>query len=105
MKIGKFADRFGAGPSSSDGGSAPLSLGDLSQLVYVACPACKSRIHQPFSRRSGPVAFVHSHRGRADARLIVIPDRYGEDHRVCAVARHESLESALSRAMLEESRS
>lgn len=45
------------------------------------CPNCSKPIHEPFSRLSGPVSYVHKlERGpRRGCRLIVIPDARGGD--------------------------
>ena len=64
-------------------------------LVYLRCPVCGRKIEEPFVRGSGPVAFVHRHRGRKNARLVVVPDPDGDDHRIFRVGGDRSIEAVL----------
>ena len=74
-----------------------LRNGALSSFwAYVLCPACGGHMRHPFSRFSGPVAYVHS---RCATKLIVTPDRYGKEHRAVVVPQGTSLEHALEQAL------
>lgn len=61
-------------------------------IAYVGrCPDCGKSIREPFSRFSGPVAFIHGRR----CRLVVVPAQRGEQHQVIRVPRDQTLEQAL----------
>ena len=49
-------------------------------LFYVPkCPNCHKPIHEPFSRLSGPIAYVHKPEGpRKGCRLIITPTIGGD---------------------------
>lgn len=70
--------------------------------VYVHCPVCRTRIAEPFARRSGPVPYIHRttrHGRRVSCRLIVTPDPTGHGHSVREVPRSTTLEAALAEAI------
>lgn len=68
-------------------------------LAYITCPKCRRQIREPFSRLSGPVVYVHDRPNRSKCRLVIHPDKMGNDHRVYEVPEDMSLESALVKAL------
>lgn len=84
-------------PAAARGGGTPHRSTAL--FVYLTCPRCGRDISQPFSRASGPIVFVH-HLAKDRCRLIVDPDRQGEQHRITVVPEGVPFEQALERALL-----
>lgn len=70
------------------------------RLIHLRCPSCTHEIDTPFSRISGPIAFVHVSRYRIEpCYLIITPDPIGDAHRVHHVSAPSLLYTALQETL------
>ena len=68
-------------------------------ICHVICKACGGKVGLAMSRYSGPVAVLHTRKGKKACRIIVEPSHFGSKHRQAVVPDHVTIERALEYAV------